>query len=206
MIFAFTYILCIKNQQGWYHPCVMNSPENKNIYRFMDQRPQLGARVFIDPRASVTGSVLLGDDVSVWPMTVIRGDVNRITIGARSNIQDGCVLHVTHEGPWQPDGLPLVIGEDVTVGHGAILHACTIGDRCLVGMGAIVMDGAVLEPDSMVAGGAVVTPGKLVPSGTLWRGNPARQARDLTENEIRNQAYSAQHYVRLKDLYREEQG
>ena len=183
----------------------MSPPENKNIYRFMYQRTQLGARVFIDPKASVTGSVILGDDVSVWPMTVIRGDVNRITIGARSNIQDGCVLHVTHEGPWQPDGLPLVIGEDVTVGHGAILHACTIGDRCLVGMGAIVMDGAVLEPDSMVAGGAVVTPGKRVASGTLWRGNPARQARDLTESEISNQAYSAHHYVRLKDLYLKEQ-
>jgi carbonic anhydrase/acetyltransferase-like protein (isoleucine patch superfamily) len=182
----------------------MNSPENKNIYRFMNESPQLGARVFIDPRASVTGSVLLGDDASVWPMTVIRGDVNRITIGARSNIQDGCILHVTHEGPWQPDGLPLVIGEDVTVGHGAILHACTIGDRCLVGMGAIVMDGVVLEADSMVAGGAVVPPGKLVPSGTLWRGNPARQARELTESEIRNQAYSAHHYVRLKDLYLQE--
>ena len=184
----------------------MSHPENKNIYRFMNERPQWGARVLVDPKASVTGSVVLGDDVSVWPMTVIRGDVNRITIGARSNIQDGCVLHVTHEGPWQPEGLPLVIGEDVTIGHGAILHACTIGDRCLVGMGAIVMDGAVLEPDSMVAGGAVITPGKRVPSGTLWCGNPARPARDLTENEIRNQAYSAQHYVRLKDLYLKEQG
>jgi carbonic anhydrase/acetyltransferase-like protein (isoleucine patch superfamily) len=177
------------------------SPHNKNIYRFMNESPKPGARVYVDRTASVTGSVFLGDDVSVWPMTVIRGDVNRIAIGARSNIQDGCILHVTHEGPWQPDGLPLVIGEDITVGHGAILHACTIGDRCLVGMGAIVMDGAVLQPDSMVAGGAVVTPGKLVPSGTLWRGNPARQARDLTESEISNQAYSARHYVRLKDLY-----
>lgn len=123
----------------------------------MNQRPRLGSRVYIDKTASVTGSVLLEDDVSVWPMTVIRGDVNRISIGARSNIQDGCVLHVTHEGPWRPDGLPLVIGQDATIAHGAILHACTIGDRCLVGMGAIVMDGAVLEPDSMVAGGAVVT-------------------------------------------------
>lgn len=184
----------------------MNSANEKNIYRFMNERPQLGARVFIDGKASVTGSVVLGDDVSVWPMTVIRGDVNSIHIGARSNIQDGCVLHVTHEGPWQPDGLPLVIGDDVTVGHGAILHACTIGDRCLVGMGAIVMDGAVLEPDSMVAGGAVVTPGKVVPSGTLWRGNPARHARDLTDTEIKNQSYSAHHYVRLKDLYLAEQG
>jgi len=179
----------------------MNSRDGKNIYRFMLERPRLGKRVFIDPTARVSGSVVLEDDVSVWPMAVIRGDVNHIAVGARSNIQDACVLHVTHEGPWQPDGLPLEIGEDVTVGHGAILHACTIGDRCLVGMGAIIMDGAVLERDSMVAGGAVITPGKLVPSGTLWRGNPARQARDLTDSEIGNQAYSAQHYVRLKDLY-----
>lgn len=171
----------------------------------MKAQPALGERVYIDAKASVTGSVVLGDDVSVWPMTVIRGDVNRITIGARSNIQDGCVLHVTHEGPWAPDGLPLVVGNEVTIGHGAVLHACRIGDRCLVGMGAIVMDGAVLEPDSMVAGGAVVTPGKVVPSGTLWRGNPARQARDLTREEISNQLYSALHYVRLKDLYLEGQ-
>jgi len=182
----------------------MKIPDNKNVYRFMNESPKFGSRVYIDPRASVSGSVILGDDVSIWPMTVVRGDVNRIIIGARSNIQDSCVLHVTHEGPWQPDGLPLVIGEDVTVGHGAILHACTIGDRCLVGMGAIIMDGAVLEPDSMVAGGAVVTPGKLVSSGTLWRGNPARQARGLSEDEIGNQAYNAQHYVRLKDLYLQE--
>ena len=183
----------------------MKSPGSNNTFRFKHEFPRFGERVFIDPHASVSGSVVLGDDVSVWPMSAIRGDVNRIVIGARSNIQDGCILHVTHEGPWQPGGLPLLIGEDVTVGHGAILHACTIGDRCLVGMGAIVMDGAMLEADSMVAGGAVVTPGKTVSSGTLWRGNPARFARDLTEKEISNQAYSAAHYVRLKDLYLEEQ-
>jgi len=179
----------------------MESPNNRDIYRFMKRCPRLGARVFIHDSATVSGSVDLGDDVSVWPMSVIRGDVNHVSVGARSNVQDGCILHVTHEGPWQPEGRALVIGEDVTLGHGAILHACTIGDRCLVGMGAIVMDGAVLEPDSMVAGGAVVTPGKVVPSGTLWRGNPARQARELTAAEIENQAYSAEHYVRLKDLY-----
>jgi carbonic anhydrase/acetyltransferase-like protein (isoleucine patch superfamily) len=183
----------------------MSSAKNQDIYRFMNERPTLGQRVFIDRRASVTGAVELGDDVSVWPMAVIRGDVNRIVVGVRSNIQDGCVLHVTHESPWQPDGLPLLIGADVTVGHAAVLHACTIGDRCLVGMGAIVMDGAVLEPDSMVAGGAVVTPGKVVQSGTLWRGNPARWARELSATEINNQVYSAQHYVRLKNRYLQEQ-
>jgi carbonic anhydrase/acetyltransferase-like protein (isoleucine patch superfamily) len=171
--------------------------------RFMHRRPELGERVFISPQAHVSGDVLIGDDVSIWPMAVARGDVNRITIGARSNIQDGCVLHVTHESAWQPEGGPLLIGEDVTVGHAAVLHACTIGDRCLVGMGAIVMDGAILEPDSMIAGGAVVPPGKTVASGTLWRGNPARCARDLSQAEVDYLRYSAHHYVRLKDQYLE---
>jgi carbonic anhydrase/acetyltransferase-like protein (isoleucine patch superfamily) len=182
----------------------MKSPENKNIYRFMLERPQLGARVYLDKMASVTGSVVLGDDVSIWPMAVIRGDVNRIRVGARSNIQDGAVLHVTHESKRSPQGIPLILGEEVTVGHGAILHACTIGDRCLVGMGAIVMDGAILENDCMVAGGAVVTPGTVVPSRTLWRGNPARMARELSEAEVDFNAYGARHYVRLKDLQMEQ--
>lgn len=180
------------------------NPDNKSkIFRFMYEKPELGERVFIDPAARVSGAVSLGDDVSIWPMSVVRGDVNRIVIGARSNIQDGSVLHVTHESSWQPDGMPLVLGEDVTVGHAAVLHACTIGDRCLVGMGAVIMDGAVLEADSMVAGGAVVPPGKRIASGTLWRGNPARYARDLTGAEVGGLLYSARHYVRLKDLYRE---
>ena len=179
----------------------MESPQNKNIYRFMEERPQLGARVYIDPSAHVSGAVRLGDDVSIWPMAVLRGDVNRISVGARSNVQDGSVLHVTHETPAQPEGLALVIGDDVTVGHGAILHACTIGNRCLIGMGALVMDGVELQADSLIAGGAVVVPGTVVPCGTLWRGNPARQARELSAKEIAYQAYSAAHYVRLKNLY-----
>jgi carbonic anhydrase/acetyltransferase-like protein (isoleucine patch superfamily) len=179
----------------------MTSPDSRNIYRFMEERPRFGERVYIDPTSSVSGAVELGDDVSIWPMAVLRGDVNRIHVGARSNIQDGCILHVTHESALQPEGRALVVGADVTVGHGVILHACTIGDRCLIGMGAIVMDGAVVEEDALIAGGAVVTPGTLVPRGTLWRGNPARRARDLTAAEIEYQAYSAAHYARLKDLY-----
>jgi carbonic anhydrase/acetyltransferase-like protein (isoleucine patch superfamily) len=167
----------------------------------MQEQPCLGARVYIHPSASVSGAVSIGDDASVWPMAVLRGDVNRISVGARSNIQDGSILHVTHESVAQPEGRALLIGSDVTVGHGAILHACTIEDRCLIGMGAIVMDGAVVEHDALIAGGAVVTPGKVVRSGTLWRGNPARQARQLSADEIAYHAYSAAHYVRLKDLY-----
>ena len=179
----------------------MNPHEKRSPFRFAEAAPRCGVRVFIDPQAHVSGAVELGDDASVWPMAVVRGDVNRITVGARSNVQDNSVLHVTHESAWQPDGMPLIIGEDVTIGHAAILHACTVGDRCLVGMGSIVMDGAVVEPDSMIAAGALVPPGKTVRSGTLWRGNPARFARDLTESEIEYLLYSARHYVRLKDRY-----
>jgi carbonic anhydrase/acetyltransferase-like protein (isoleucine patch superfamily) len=179
----------------------MKTGKKSDVFRFLHESPRFGKRVFVDSAAVISGDVSLGDDASVWPMAVVRGDVNRIMIGARSNIQDGSVLHVTHESAWQPDGLPLLIGDDVTVGHAAVLHACTVGDRCLIGMGAIVMDGAVVEPDAMIAGGAVVTPGKVVESGTLWRGNPARFARNLSKLEIERLLYSAHHYVRLKDTY-----
>lgn len=179
----------------------MNERKKKNPYRFMQLQPQLGARVFVSPQAHVSGAVSLADDVSVWPMAVLRGDVNQISIGARCNIQDNAVLHVTHEGPDSPEGGPLVLAEDITVGHGAILHACSIGPRCLVGMGAIIMDRVELEAEVMIAAGAVVTPGTRLPRGTLWKGNPARLARQLTEHEIHMLKYSAEHYVRLKDLY-----
>lgn len=135
-------------------------------------------------------------------MAVLRGDINYIRVGVRTNIQDGAVLHVSHDSQFMPGGSPLIIGDEVTVGHGAILHGCTIGPRCLVGMGAIVLDGAVLEEESMIAAGAVVTPGTVVKSHTLWKGNPARLARDLSPEQIEFLSYSAAHYVRMKDLYR----
>lgn len=167
----------------------------------MQLQPQLGQRIFISPQAHVSGAVSLADDVSIWPMAVLRGDVNQITIGARCNIQDNAVLHVTHEGPDTPEGGPLILAEDVTVGHGVILHACSIGPRCLIGMGAIIMDRVVLEADVMIAAGAVVTPGTRVSGRTLWKGNPARLSRELSQREIDMLQYSAAHYVRLKDLY-----
>jgi len=182
----------------------MNTPEIKNIYRFMEQDPQLGERVYIDPTACVSGAVSLGDDVSIWPMTVARGDVNYISIGARSNIQDGSILHVTHEGPWQPDGLPLLIGEEVSVGHGAILHACTIGSRCLVGMGAIIMDGAVIEEDCIIGAGSLVTERTQIPPKSLVIGSPARVKRTLTTDEIARIRESASNYVRYAQHYLEE--
>lgn len=163
--------------------------------------PELGERVYVDETAVVVGDVVLGDDASIWPFVAARGDVNHIRIGARTNIQDGSVLHVTHDGPYTPGGIPLLIGDDVTVGHKVLLHACTIGDRCLVGMGAVVMDGVVAEDEVFIAAGALVTPGKRLVSGFLYRGSPAQQARPLSDDEREMLRYSAAHYVRLKDRY-----
>lgn len=171
------------------------------IRSFLDHTPQLGARVYIDPACTIIGKVSLGDDVSVWPGTVIRGDVNHVQIGARTNVQDGTIIHVSHHSPFNKAGYPTVIGEDVTVGHGTILHACTIEDLCLIGMGACVLDGATIKRYGFVGAGAVVGPGKVVGEGELWLGNPARLARTLSDKEIESLHYSAQHYVRLKDQY-----
>jgi carbonic anhydrase/acetyltransferase-like protein (isoleucine patch superfamily) len=164
-------------------------------------RPVIGQRTYIDESAVVIGQVTLGDDVSLWPLTVARGDVNRISVGARSNIQDLTMLHVTHDGPYSPGGFPLIIGADVTVGHKCLLHACSVGDRCLIGMGAIVMDGAVVEDEVLLGAGSLVSPGKRLESGHLYRGSPAQKIRPLTDGEREMLRYSAQHYVRLKDRY-----
>ena len=127
-----------------------------NIRPFGDKIPQLGQSVFVDPSAVVLGDVVLGADCSVWPATVIRGDMHRIRIGARTSIQDGSVLHITHAGPFNPDGYPLVIGDEVTVGHKVLLHGCSIGNRVLIGMGSIVMDGAVVEDEVIVGAGSPI--------------------------------------------------
>ena len=172
------------------------------IRPFLDHTPTLGARVYVDPAASVIGRVVLGDDASIWPGCVVRGDVNSIEIGARTNVQDGTVIHVSHDGPHAKlGGFATVIGADVTIGHKAIVHACRIADACLIGMGAIVLDGAVVEQHGFVGAGALVTPGKVVGRGEMWLGNPARKARMLSDAEIEALFYSAQHYVRLKDEY-----
>lgn len=171
------------------------------IRAYRNQFPQIADSAYIDPAGLVIGDVKIAEDASIWPFTVVRGDVNYIHIGARSNIQDGSILHVTHDGPYSPGGCPLIIGADVTVGHGAILHACTIDDACLIGMGARVLDGARVKSHSLVGAGAVVAPGKIVGKGELWLGNPARPVRKLSEREIEQFYYSAQHYVRLKNEY-----
>ena len=172
-----------------------------NIRPYLDALPRLGANVYVDPAALVIGDVELGDDASLWPFAVARGDVHYIRIGARTNVQDGAVLHVTHDGDFTPGGFPLIIGDDVTIGHGAIVHACTVKDACLIGMNATVLDGAVVNRHSLIAAGAVVTPGKVVGEGELWVGNPARRMRALSNEEIERLYYSARHYVKLKDRY-----
>jgi carbonic anhydrase/acetyltransferase-like protein (isoleucine patch superfamily) len=171
------------------------------VRAYRNARPKLGANVYVDPAATVIGDVELGDDVSVWPGAVLRGDVDRIRVGARTNVQDGAVLHVTHDGPYTPGGQPCIVGSDVTIGHGAVIHACTIEDCCLIGMHATVLDGAVVKRHALVGAGALVAPGKLVGEGELWIGNPARCVRRLSDVEIEALRYSARHYVELKNGY-----
>lgn len=163
--------------------------------------PQIGERAWIDPAAVVIGRVQLGDDVSIWPGAVLRGDVEAIKVGAGSNIQDNAVLHVTHDGPFTPGGFPCIVGANVTVGHSAVLHACSIGDSTLIGMGAIVLDGARIADHAMIGAGALVSPGSEVGAGQLWLGSPARYKRDLSERELEMLDYSARNYIRLKDEY-----
>ena len=163
--------------------------------------PELGQRVMIDTSSVVIGDVRIADDVGIWPLVVIRGDVNYVSIGARSNIQDGSVLHVTHKSSYNPQGNPLLIGEEVTVGHKVMLHGCTIGNRVLVGMGSILLDGAIIEDDVMIGAGSLVPQNKRLKSGYLYLGSPVKQIRPLTEAEIEGLTYSANNYVRWKDEY-----
>lgn len=172
-----------------------------NIRPFKNIFPDIAASCYVDAAACVIGDVVIGEDSSVWPMVAIRGDVNHIRIGARSNIQDGSVLHVTHKGPLSPQGYALSIGSDVTIGHGAVIHACSIEDECLIGMGSVVLDGAVIEKGAMVAAGSVVSPGKVLAGGYLYLGSPARQVRELNQQEKDFLQYSAAHYVKLKNEY-----
>ena len=168
---------------------------------YLQHSPKLGQRVFIDPQSAVIGQVTLGDDVSVWPMAVVRGDMHRIDVGARTSIQDGAVLHITHASAYHPEGYPLSIGDDVTIGHNACLHGCTIENEVLIGIGSIVLDGAYIESHVMLAAGSLVSPGSCLASGYLYKGAPAKQARLLTTEEIAFFQYSAQNYCRLKDSF-----
>ncbi|MGC4009640.1 MAG: gamma carbonic anhydrase family protein [Pseudomonas sp.] len=171
------------------------------IRSYQGKTPSLGERVFVDASAVVIGDVEIGMDSSVWPLVVIRGDMHRIRIGARTSVQDGSVLHITHAGPFNPDGFPLTIGDEVTIGHKVLLHGCTIGSRILVGMGSIVMDGAVIEDEVILGAGSLVPPGKVLESGFLYVGSPVKKARPLTDKERAFFGYTAGNYVKLKDQH-----
>lgn len=172
---------------------------------YKGKTPEIGQRVMLDESCVIIGHVTLGDDVSIWPSVVIRGDVNYITVGNRTNIQDGSVLHVTRKTSDNPAGLPLYLGDDVTIGHKAVLHGCTVGNRVLIGMGAIILDGAVIEDEVIIGAGGLVPPYKHLESGYLYLGNPVRQARLLTAEERASLQQSADNYLHLKNEYLAEQ-
>ena len=172
------------------------------IRNFENKHPKIHSTTFVDDTALILGDVQIGENCSIWPMTVIRGDVNSIEIGNNTNIQDNSVLHVTHDGTYNPGGFDLKVGNNVTVGHRVILHGCHIGDSCLIGMGATIMDGVVVEANTIVGACSLVTPNKHLDSGHLWMGSPARKVRKLTDEEIKSIEYSAINYSKLKDQHK----
>jgi carbonic anhydrase/acetyltransferase-like protein (isoleucine patch superfamily) len=167
--------------------------------------PELGPGTYVDRSAVVCGNVVLGEDSSVWPCAVVRGDLLQIKIGARTSIQDGSVIHTTHDGPFNPGGCPTHVGNDVTVGHSVTLHGCSIGDRVLIGIGATVLDNVIVESDVMIGAGTLVPPGKRLASGFLYVGSPCRQSRPLTEKEMGYFVYTAGVYVKLKNEHLQSQ-
>jgi len=171
------------------------------IRDFEEHLPNIHPTSFIDDKALVTGQVEIGENCSVWPFTSIRGDVNTIRIGNNTNIQDNSVLHVTHDGPFNPGGYKLNIGNNVTVGHRVILHGCTVGDNCLIGMGATIMDGAIIESHTFIGASSLVSPNKHLESGYLWVGSPVKKVRKLSDEEIKSIEYSTQHYIKLKNRH-----
>ena len=168
------------------------------LLEFEDKSPRIDASAFVAPGARLIGDIELGPEASVWYNCVLRGDMNRIRIGARTNLQDGTVIHVDPPRPdGPPDGFPALIGEEVLIGHMAMVHGCTLHDRAFVGLGAIVMDGCAIESDAMLAAGAMLTPGKRIPSGQLWAGRPAKFVRELREEDIDGMRLGVAHYVAL---------
>ena len=175
-----------------------------SIRSYQGIQPTIAEDVYIDPQACVIGKVTIGSESSVWPMAVVRGDVHEISIGKQTSIQDGSVLHVTHDGPYTPGGSPLVIGDQVTVGHNVTLHACTIHNRVLIGMGAVILDKAVINSDIIIGAGTVVTPNTELESGYLYIGSPAKKLRRLSDSEMEFLTYSANNYVKLQQSYTED--
>ena len=171
------------------------------ISAYLDKSPVMGERIYLHSSATLIGDLQLGDDCSIWCNTVLRADVNRMEVGCCTNIQDFVMCHLSHKTEKKPQGSPLIIGSYVTIGHSAILHGCTVGDDCLIGMGSIVMDDAVIESRVMIGAGSLIPPGKTLASGYLYVGRPVEQVRRLTEAELAYLRYSAEHYVRVKNNY-----
>jgi carbonic anhydrase/acetyltransferase-like protein (isoleucine patch superfamily) len=171
------------------------------IQSFRGKTPKIGERVYLDSQARIIGNVEIGNDSSVWPMVVIRGDMNAIRIGHSCSIQDGSVLHITHDSQYHPGGHSLSLGDRVTVGHNAVLHGCHIESDVLIGMSATVMDGAYIESQCIIAAGCLVPPGKQLQKGFLYRGQPCQKARALTQDELKYFLYTANNYKMLKDEY-----
>ena len=171
------------------------------IRTFQTHIPKIHKTAYVDPTALVIGQVAMGADSSIWPMSVVRGDINIITIGERTNIQDGSILHVSHDSEYSPGGASMMIGDDVTVGHSVVLHACTLMDCCLIGIGSVILDHAVVHKHAMVGAGSLVTNGKELEGGYLWMGRPAKKVRELSEKEIEYLSYSASHYVKVKQMH-----
>jgi carbonic anhydrase/acetyltransferase-like protein (isoleucine patch superfamily) len=171
------------------------------VEKYLESFPITGDRVFLHASCQVIGDVKIGEDSSIWCNAVLRGDVNRIEIGRCSNVQDLTMCHVSHKTPENPEGSPLIIGDYVTVGHSVILHGCRIGNECLIGMGSIIMDDAIIPDRVMIGAGSLVSPNKKLESGMLYMGRPAKAVRRLTEEEIAHLKYSAEHYMRAKNNY-----
>ncbi|MFK7795226.1 MAG: gamma carbonic anhydrase family protein [Gammaproteobacteria bacterium] len=171
------------------------------IRTFQTHTPKIDKTAYIDPTALVIGQVEMGADSSIWPMTVVRGDINTISIGERTNIQDGSILHVSHDGEYSPGGASMTIGNDVTIGHSVVLHACTLMDCCLIGIGSVVLDNAIVHKHAIVGAGSLVTNGKELEGGYLWMGRPAKKVRELSDKEIEYLSYSAKHYVKVKQMH-----
>jgi len=174
-----------------------------NRRSFADKTPRVDPSAWIDPSALVIGEVEIGPGSSVWPMCVLRGDIHRITIGAQTNIQDGSILHVSHDSRFLPGGAPVLIHDRVTVGHQVVLHGCEVRELCLIGIGARLLDRVVVEPRTMIAAGALVPPGRVLEGGQLWVGSPARRARALTDEELEYLEYVAESYVHLAQAHRD---
>jgi carbonic anhydrase/acetyltransferase-like protein (isoleucine patch superfamily) len=174
-----------------------------SLIEYGGKRPIVDPSAFVAPGAVLIGDIEIGPEASIWYNCVLRGDVNRIRIGARTNIQDGTVIHVDSPRPGNEAGLRTIIGEDVLIGHLAMVHGCILHDRAFVGLGSIVMDGCEIESGGMLAAGAMLTPGKKIPAGQLWAGRPARFVRELSEADLAGQQEGVAHYVELAKAHRQ---